>query len=100
MVKFSPGQVVATPGALKLMEETKTLPLVLLRRHLELEQGTLDNEDHATNERALRDGSRIFSSFRLGREDEHEGEKVWVITEAVNDKGERESTTFLLPEEY
>jgi hypothetical protein len=29
-----------------------------------------------------------------------DGTKIWVITEAVGEDGQREATTFLLPEEY
>ena len=97
---FTLGRTVATPGALRLLEATGTNPATLLQRHLALEQGTLGAEDHESNKEALRDGSRILSSFRVGREDGHEGEKVWVITEAANDAGVRESTCILLPEDY
>ncbi len=38
---------------------------------------------------ALKEGSRIFSSYRVGEQ------KVWVITEA-----DRSVTTVLLPEDY
>ena len=40
--------------------------------------------------RALRHGSRIFSSYRMP-----DGEKLWIITEA-----DRSATKFLLPDEY
>jgi hypothetical protein len=48
----------------------------------------------AANQSALKDGSRIFSSYIIG------DDKVWVITEAVNEDGSRNSTTVLLPSEY
>ena len=53
-------------------------------------------EDKQANEQALQDGSRIFSAYVL----KTTGEKVWVITEAIDDQGRRAATTILLPEEY
>ena len=44
----------------------------------------------ATNDAAVTDGSRIFSSYRTSA-----GTKLWVITEA-----DRSSTCILLPEDY
>ncbi len=37
---------------------------------------------------------------RHGRLTPASGVKIWVITEAVNDEGNRSSTCILLPEEY
>jgi hypothetical protein len=45
--------------------------------------------DRRQNEIALREGSRVFSSY------ETPAGKVWIITEA-----DRSVTTILLPEEY
>lgn len=75
-------------------------PLSLLRRHLVLDPGTLDRHDQKVNRDALKDGSRIFSSYLVGPTDPEtgdvsKGEKVWVITEA-----DRSSTCILLPDEY
>ncbi|MBA2512328.1 MAG: hypothetical protein H0V28_12725, partial [Rubrobacteraceae bacterium] len=53
--------------------------------------GELDSHDRRENERSLKHGFRVLSSYPV-RED---GQKVWVITEA-----DRSSTTLLLPEEY
>jgi len=41
------------------------------------------------------DGSRIWSAYNTLR-----GVKIWVITEAVGDDGDRAATTILLPAEY
>ncbi len=51
--------------------------------------GELDAHDHRENERSLRNGWRVLSSYPVG-----DG-KVWIITEA-----DRSCTTILLPEEY
>ena len=55
----------------------------------------LDAEDKAANDEALKDGSRILSAYILKT-----GEKIWLITEAEDDNGNREATTGLLPDEY
>mgnify|MGYP006899627977 FL=1 len=93
--KFALGKnVVATPGALELLEKTGHSPQQFIRRHLRLEQGDLCDEDHDLNSEAVKDGSRILSSFKLG------DEKLWVISEAADDSGERAATTLLLSSEY
>lgn len=65
-------------------------PLALLARHAAGDWGDLGLEDKQLNERALRDGVRIFSAYRFAA-----GFKVWVITEA-----DRNAATVLLPDEY
>ena len=93
--KFELGQVVATPGALDALEQSGQSASEFLKRHLRLEQGGLDSEDHELNAAALHDGSRILSAYRTTN-----GVKLWVITEAEDDNGHRSATTLLLPEEY
>jgi len=61
-----------------------------LRRHARGDWGELDAEDIAANDRAVKDGDRLLSSYRS-----EAGTKFWVITEA-----DRSATTVLLPEEY
>ena len=87
---FSPGQIVATPGALAIMKTHHCLPLDLLIRHLTGDWGVVPEEDAQANQQALMDGSRILSSYPMPN-----SARIWVITEA-----DRSSTTFLLPEEY
>lgn len=88
--RFALGQVVATPGALEALESAKQTPMELLRRHVALEPGELDEEDQQTNLEAVASGERVLSSYLLS-----DGTKIWVITEA-----DRSSTCLLLPEEY
>ena len=88
MRRFSLGQVVATPGALKLLEEAGEDPLYLIARHRSGDWGELDEHDRRENELSLRHGWRLLSSYPVG-----EG-KVWISTEA-----DRSYTTILLPEE-
>jgi len=88
------GRILATPGALAYLANHRVDPLHLVQLHQQGKCGALDQEDVAANNRALIDGGRIFSSYIIG------GDKVWVITEAVDDAGSRNSTTVLLPSEY
>ena len=83
------GRVVATPGALRLLEVAGGHPFELLARHAAGDWGDLCFFDRRQNESALRDGYRVLSSYPVGRE------CVWIITEA-----DRSVTTILLPEEY
>ena len=89
MGAFPLARVVATPGALKLLQESGEDPHLLLDRHRSGDRGDLDNYDHKENELALKHGWRIVSSYPLGEK------TVWSITEA-----DRTYTTILLPEEY
>lgn len=63
--RFSPGHIVATPGALELLLELDVSPSGLLDRHVTGDWGDLDDEDKSVNEAALRDGSRIMSAYNL-----------------------------------
>lgn len=85
---FELGVVVATPGALD--EVVPEQMLALLRRHASGDWGDVDGHDRRANNRALKDGLRLLSSYPVGT-----GGKVWIITEA-----DRSATTILLPEEY
>jgi len=87
---FSLGQCVATPGALAALEDAGQAAAVFLSRHVHGDWGECDREDSVANDRALKDGSRIFSVYRTSK-----GVKIWVITEA-----DRSSTCILLPSEY
>jgi hypothetical protein len=89
-VKFQPGQIVATPGALAAFEEASQSPIEFLRPHLAGDWGELSPEDARENELSVVHDWRILSAYTLST-----GTKVWVITEA-----DRSSTCFLLPDEY
>jgi hypothetical protein len=92
---FVLGQVVATPECLSVLEQSGQSPSEFLNRHLQREQGDLCDEDHELNGEALKDGSRILSSYKTSK-----GVKIWLITEAEDGNGRRSATTLLLPEEY
>src|SRR5689334_3903713 len=91
---FDLGQVVATPGAIALLASLSKTPLEFLARHVRGDWGDMSKDDWRANEQALKDGSRIFSAYKIGPL------KIWVITEATGDNGQRDSTCVLLPEDY
>ena len=93
--KFSLGRIVATPGALHALHEAGQSADEFLARHVTGDWGDLDEEDQSLNNAALIDGSRILSAYQTRK-----GERIWVITEAVNEVGLRYGTTILKPEDY
>jgi hypothetical protein len=95
MNKFSLGQVVATPAALRALEESGQRPDGFLDRHLTGDWGIVSPDDQRANKEALRSGARLLSAYET-----KSGVKIWVITEAAGDDGHRASTCVLLPEDY
>ena len=93
--KFHPGQIVATPGALEALQNAGETPHEFLVRHLSGDWGDLDQEDRQLNDAALIDGSRLLSAYTTAK-----NERLWIITEAADDQGNRLATTILKPEEY
>jgi hypothetical protein len=87
---FPLGQIVATPGALHVLERSHVDPQVLLSRHQTGDWGELSPADRDENELSVRRGFRILSNYPVGAD-----ECLWVITEA-----DRSVTTILLPSEY
>ena len=101
---FEPGNLVATPLALKVLQAHGVKPLALLSRQLFGDWGQVCNDDAARNDQAVHDGSRILSSYEIAQ-----GVTVWVITDAQTDmdlgglpqpQPKRLCTTLLLPSEY
>ena len=87
---FNLGQLVATPGALAVLEKSGQNAMEFLSRHVRGDWGELPEEDKAENQFSLEKGFRLLSSYRTTADD-----RIWVITEA-----DRSHTTLLLPEEY
>lgn len=87
---FHLGRLVATPGALDLINRLELAPLDFVSRHQQGDWGDLDADDTKANQYALRHGTRLLSSYRINAND-----KLWIITEA-----DRSSTCILLPSEY
>jgi hypothetical protein len=91
--RFELGQIVATPGALRLLEETGVTPLDLLARHATGDWGEVCADDASANDVALIHGERVLSAYILvpGADPA----RIWIITES-----DRSATTLLLPSEY
>jgi hypothetical protein len=87
---FQLGQVVATQGALKLLQEHSVPINQILARHVTGDWGVVCPEDAQANDGAVLNGSRILSAYVIAPE-----QRVWVITE-----WDRSATTVLMPEEY
>lgn len=96
MSKFELGQIVATHGALDVMQAAKVNPTQLIRKHESGDWGNVPATDAKANDKAIspEHQARVMSSYKvtsrvLGTKE------VWIITEA-----DRSVTTILLPEEY
>lgn len=87
-VAFPLGRLCMTPGVKEEVPPSELLHA--LRRHANKDWGEIDPGDVGLNDRALIEGTRLFSVYVT-----KSGTKFWVITEA-----DRASTTALLPEEY
>lgn len=90
--QFALGQLVATPGALALLDKLNLNLFDFVQRHQCLDSDVCA-EDAQANRAAVTYGGRVLSSFHLapGRNDA----RLWLITES-----DRSSTCALLPEEY
>lgn len=88
--RFPLGRIVATPGALRALEEAGESPDGFLKRHIIGDWGELDQEDQRENEFSVTHGFRLLSAYNLSN-----GTRLWIITEA-----DRSATTLLLPSEY
>lgn len=88
---FRLGHVVATPGALDLLDRCGVNASTLLARHQRGDWGAICEADAAANAQALQYGDRVLSAYELGPQTE----RLWIITEY-----DRSVTTLLLPEEY
>ncbi len=88
--RFALGQQVGTPGAFAALAAAGHVPPEFLLRHKHGDWGELPEEDAWENDRALREGGRLFSAY-----DTRAGARLLVITE-----WDRSATTLLKPDEY
>lgn len=91
--KFPLGKMMATPGALEVMEQAGVNPTTLVDRHVRGDWGDIPIEDQAANTLALTTGERLMSAYSMGPD--AGCQKLWVITER-----DRSVTTILKPDEY
>ena len=94
-MQFPLGQVVATPGALAALEAANDDGGIYLTRHAHNDWGEIAKGDEGLNDQALVDGGRLLSVYRL-----KDNTKIWIITEAADEDGNRLATTILLPSDY
>ena len=90
--KFELGTVYCTFGvdvAAKFDINFRAFCQECLQRHQAGDFGDLDEEDRKLNEEALRNGERIMSVYKRGKN------TIWIITEH-----DRSRTTILFPSEY
>ena len=88
--RFRAGQLVMTTGVNDLVQRGALNPAPYIQRHLNGDWGDLCDEDRRSNDAALKNGDRLFSSYRITPD-----LKLWIITE-----WDRSVTTLLLPDEY
>jgi hypothetical protein len=87
---FQVGQLVMTRSVADLVERAGLDPTPYLLRHLACDWGDICDADRKLNNRAVRGGDRLFSSYNLPGD-----MKLWIITEC-----DRSATTMLLPSDY
>jgi len=85
---FRLGRICSTPNALEELSQPDIF--TALQRHQAGDWGDVDDHDRQANDRALQDGSRLFSVYHSANR-----VKFWIITEA-----DRRLTTVLLPKDY
>ena len=93
--RFALGRILATPGALRAIEESGQSPADFLSRHVRGDWGSVSAGDQRLNDVAVRSGARILSAYET-----RGGVRLWIITDAAQATGQRESTTILLPQDY
>ncbi len=94
---FEHGRLYFTKGVNDRMAEDEWFTKFViesLRKHLAGDWGDLGKEDKQANFQSLKDGSRLLSAYI------YEGEKIWIITEAKDENGNRSATTILWASEY
>ncbi len=92
---FKPGSILASPACIHELERAGQNIWEFMARHIAGDWGIVDAEDAESNNESLKDGSRLLSAYLLKT-----GEKIWIITEAVDDNGRREASTAILPSDY
>lgn len=93
-ILFELGRVVATPGALRLLAEAGLHPDELLVRHAAGDPGDVEDEERPAHFEAIRSGRHVVSSYRVSRDAQAFGWRVWLVTAA-----DRSHTTLCLAEE-
>lgn len=93
--EVQPGYIHATPGALRAISDSGQDLWHFLDRHTSGAWGAVNEEDRRANDEALLDGARLLSAYETPQ-----GVKLWIITDADDEDGDRANTTVFLPEEF
>jgi hypothetical protein len=93
--EFVLGRLLITPGAIETLEMADQSAIEFLKHHVRGDWGDVCDEDRQANDEALIDGSRLLSAHHTSL-----GDKLWIMTEAADDAGQRSATTILRPSEY
>ena len=92
-VQFDIGRVVATLGAVELLDSTETYPLQLLVRHVLGDWGEVGEDSVAANEESIRlQYGTVLSCYTVG------AHQLFLVTTLADAGGT--CTTFMLPEEW
>ena len=92
-MQFDMGRVVATLGAVELLDSTETYPLQLLLRHVLGDWGEVGADSVAVNEESIRlQHGTVLSCYKVG------AHRLFLVT-TLAAAGET-YTTFMLPEEW
>ncbi len=86
------GQIVITQSALGAL--SSEVVNASIARHQIGDWGDVEQEDREANDQSLKDGDRLLSVYHDGKT------KFWIISEAVDESGNRAATTVLLPSDY
>ncbi len=95
---FNTGQIVATRGVYDLSCQNPDFAQFVqksLNRHVKGDWGDVDAEDKGANDQALKQDTRLLSSYNDDRFPKNGVATIWIITEA-----DRSATTILFPDEY
>ena len=82
--KFLLGQLVATPGALRMLEEAGQSPAFFIEKHQAGDWGEVDAEDQRANDEALANEGRLLSAYKTLKGDRildnHRGRSVFNLS--------------------
>ena len=91
--KFVLGQLIKSSGALKRC--SSEFIAACLARHCAGDWGIVTTDEVDDNNRAAESGGRLLSLYKMT-----DGGKLWIVTEAKNEFGDRPATRVFTGEEY
>ena len=109
VVRFSSGEMKATPKAMSLIAKHGFHQQALIARHLAGDWGDVSSAQSRRNELALVNGSKVLAWYRLVEKIWLESipysqrkhlPTIWIETSSVNEVGIREVTTIFFSEDW